>query len=415
MKPGSMKSLMFLSQFLRDMRSQKLRTFLTIFGIIWGTISVVLLLGFGVGLGRQLKKNYHGMGEGLLIIWPGKTSISYQGLNKGRQLRFREDDAFLLEREIQQIKEICPEYSRWGVELKYKKNTYSVHVRGIYPIYEKMRNVIPERNSRFLNKIDIEQKRRSIFLGSKVKEELFKDEPAVGKYVSLNGIPFQVVGILIKKSQNSSYGGRDETTAFISATAFSAIFGHKYINNLIVKGNDPRQNEFLQESILQVLGKKYRFHPEDSEAILVWDMMEAERLFFAFNLGFNIFLGVVGAFTLIVGGIGVSNIMNVVVEERTKEIGLKMALGAKKKFVLSQFLFETLLIILTGGGIGLILSYGIILIFPSSGTEEYIGRPTFSLEVSLVTVALLGLIGFISGFFPARRAANLSPVEALKS
>lgn len=409
-----MKSLMFISQFLRDVKSQKLRTFLTIFGIIWGTISVVLLLGFGVGLGRQLKKNFHGMGEGLLIIWPGRTSIPYQGLNKGRQLRFREEDAFLLEREIHQIKDICPEYSRWGVELKYKKNTYSANVRGVYPVYEKMRNVIPEMGSRFLDKIDIEQKRRVIFLGFKVKKELFGDEPAVGKYISLNSIPFQVVGVLVKKTQNSSYGGRDETTTFISATTFSEIFGYKYINNIIVRGNDPRQNEFLQKRILQVLSKKFRFHPEDSEAIWVWDMMEAERLFFAFSLGFNIFLGIVGAFTLIVGAIGVSNIMNVVVEERTKEIGLKMALGAKKRFVLLQFLFETLLIILSGGAIGLAISYGIIRIFPSSSIEQYIGKPTFSLEVAVVTVALLGFIGFISGFSPARRASNLNPVEAIR-
>lgn len=410
-----MKLFMFLSQFFRDMKAQKLRTFLTIFGIIWGTIAVVLLLAFGVGLGRQLKKNWHGLGEGFIIVFPGKTSMPFQGLNKGRQLRFREEDAFFLKREIRQINQISPEYARWDVKIRYGKNTYSARVRGVYPVYGDMRNIVPERGGRFLNKTDIEQKRRVIFIGNKIKEELFKENSAVGKYITLNGIPFQVVGFLIEKIQNSSYGGRDESTTFIPATTFSSIFGHKYINNMIIKAKNPSQNESLKKNILRVFAKKYNFHPEDEEALGIWDLMEYEKLFVTLGLGFNIFLGIVGVFTLIVGGIGVSNIMNVVVEERTKEIGLKMALGAKKRFILTQLLFETLLLTLTGGAIGLVISYGIIFIFPSSSTEEFIGRPTLSLGVAVVAVAFLGLVGFISGFSPARRASNLNPVEALRS
>lgn len=410
-----MKSFMFISQLFRDMRSQKLRTFLTMFGIIWGTISIVLLLAFGVGLDRQMKKNFHGMGEGLIIVWAGKTSMPFQGMNKGRQIQLREEDAFLLEREIPQIKHALPEYNQSGIGMKYQKNGYSARVRGVYPIYGEMRNVIPERSGRFVDKIDFDKKRRVAFLGYQVKEELFKDEPAEGKYLSLSGVPFQVVGVLIEKIQNSSYGGRDESTVFIPASTFSTLFGHKYINNMIIQGNDPRQNEFIKERIYQVLGKKYRFHPEDKETLWIWDMMENEKVFSSIMLGFNLFLGLVGAFTLIVGGIGVSNIMNIVVEERTKEIGLKMALGAKKRFVLSQFLFETLLITLIGGALGIAVSYGIILVFPAGGIEEYVGRPAFSLPVAVAAVSLLGLIGFVSGLAPARHAANLNPAEALRS
>lgn len=410
-----MKSFMFLSQFIRDMRSQKLRTFLTIFGITWGTISVVLLLGFGVGMGRQMSKNMHGLGEGIIILWPGRTSMAYLGLSKGRALRFREEDAFLLAREIPEIKYVSPEYSRGGVKLKYEKNTYAAQTRGVYPVYGEMRNVIPERGGRFINSRDVEQKRRVVFIGSKVKDELFKDELVIGKYIFVNSVPFQVTGVMIKKMQNSMYEGPDESAVFIPATTFSSFFGYKYISNMIIQAHDPFKNEFIQERILQVLGQKYRFHPKDTEALSIWDTMEGEKITHAVMLGFNIFLGIVGAFTLIVGGIGVSNIMNVVVEERTKEIGLKMALGAKKAFVLLQFLFETLLITLLGGAIGLGLSYGIILIFPEGGVSEWIGRPTLSLDVAIVTIVLLGIIGFISGFAPARRAANLHPVDAIRS
>jgi len=411
-----MKSFMFLSQFIRDMRSQKLRTFLTVFGIIWGTISVVLLLGFGLGVGRQMSENMHGLGEGIIILWPARTSLAYQGLSKGRALRFREEDAFLVKQEIPQIKSISPEYSRYGVKLKYEKNTYSAQIQGIYPEYEDMRNVIPDRGGRFIDDIDIKLRRRVIFIGYKIKEELFKEESAIGKYVFVNAVPFQIIGVLIKKTQNSTYGNPDESIGFIPATTFSTFFGHKYISNMIIQARDSSLNELIKKRLFQVLGKKYKFSPEDTEALSLWDTMEGERIFNAIMVGFNVFLGIVGAFTLIVGAIGVSNIMNVVVEESTKEIGLKMALGAKKGFILAQFLFETLLITLIGGAIGLVVSYGIIVIFPRGGSiEEFIGRPTLSLEVALITVALLGCVGFISGFGPARRAANLNPVEAIRS
>jgi putative ABC transport system permease protein len=388
---------------------------LTVFGIVWGTVSIVLLLGFGVGMGRQMRKDMHGMGEGIIILWPARTSISYQGLNKGRALRFLEEDAFLLKREVPQVDSISAEFSRWNIPLKNEKNTYSAMIRGVYPVYGEMRNIIPERGGRFIDPLDLEHKKRVVFLGDEIKKELFRDSSAVGRYVMLNGVPFLVVGTLLEKKQNSSYGSRDSTAAIIPASTFSSLFGTKYISNLVVKGRTPREHESLKKRMLQVFAKKYKFHPEDKEAVWVWDVAESEKMFEAVMLGFNLFLGIVGAFTLIVGGIGVSNIMNVVVEERTREIGLKMALGAKKRYVLSQFLFETLLITLIGGAIGLAISAAIIAVFPQSSISEEIGQPSFSLQVALITVALLGLIGFLAGFAPARRAANLNPVEALRS
>jgi putative ABC transport system permease protein len=410
-----MKAFMFFSHLLRDVRAQKTRTVLTVFGIVWGTVSIVLLMGFGVGLGRQMTKNMHGMGEGIMIVWPVRTSISYQGFNKGRSLDFLEEDAFLLQREVPQVETISAEYSRWNITLRKDKNSYSALVRGVYPIYAEMRNIIPDRGGRFIDPLDLEQKRRVVFLGNKLKEELFQSEPAVGGYVMLNSIPFLVVGVLREKKQDSSYGSRDEVAAMIPASTFSSVFGTKYIENFVVKGRDPREHDALKARMLQVLAKKYKFHPEDKEAVWIWDVAESEKMFRAVMIGFNLFLGIVGAFTLIVGGIGVSNIMNVVVEERTREIGLKMALGAKKRYVLTQFLLETLLITLVGGAVGLGLSVGIIAVFPESSISEEIGRPAFSLEVALITVGLLGLIGFLAGFSPARRAANLNPVEALRS
>jgi putative ABC transport system permease protein len=410
-----MKSGMFLGQFLRDMRAQKTRTILTLFGITWGTVSIALLLGFGTGVGRQMSVNMHGMGQGLMIVWPARTSRPFFGLGKGRALRFREEDAALLAAEIPDIESVSPEYFRSGVELRFGKQTYSGQIRGVLPVYADMRNVIPSSGGRFLDDLDVRNKRRVIFLGDKLKDELFRSGEAVGSYLSVNGIPFQVVGSLKPKRQNSSYNGRDEYASFIPVSTFAAVFGQRYISDIVVQAVDPARNVELRKDINRVLGRKYRFDPEDMEAVAVWDMTEGERITDSIMLGFNLFVGIVGAFTLIVGGIGVSNIMNVVVEERRKEIGLKMAIGARKRFVLSQFLFETLFITAVGGSIGLGLSAFLIAVFPTTGVEEEIGRPVFSLETALVAVAVLGFVGLVSGLGPARRAAGLNPVDALRS
>jgi putative ABC transport system permease protein len=409
-----MHILMFATQFLRDMRSQKLRTFLTIFGIIWGTASVVLLLAFGKGLHAQNQESMHGLGEGIVILWGGKTSKPYMGFGRGRWIGLREEDAILLKNEIKELGGISPEYSRWSTTMRYKKNTVTQNMVGIYPIFGELRNIYPELGGRFINSIDLEDKKRVVFIGNELKEDLFGKDEAVGKYIFIDNVPFLVVGVMKKKSQDSSYSGRDENKAFIPAATFAAMYGYKYVNNIIFKPKDPREVEPVKKQVYEVLGKKNKFDPEDKEALAMWDTSEMEKFLTYFFLAFRAFLAIIGTFTLIVGGIGVSNIMNVVVEERTKEIGIKMSLGAKKRHILSQFVFETLMITFVGGAIGFMFAFMVVKVFPYFKLEDYMGTPEISLSVGLIAVGVLGLVGFISGFFPARRAANLNPVQALK-
>lgn len=396
------------------MRSQKLRTFLTLFGIIWGTAAVVLLLAFGKGLHAQNQKSMHGMGEGIVILWGGRTSKPYLGFGRGRSIPLREEDALLLNKEIREMGGVSPEYSRWNATMRYKKNTVTQNMVGIYPFFGELRNIYAEIGGRFINPLDLESKGRVAFIGDKLKEDLFGKDEAIGKYIFIDNVPFLVIGVMKKKQQDSSYSGRDENKAFIPATTFAAMYGFRYVNDVIFKPKDPRQTESVKKQVYKVLGKKYKFDPEDKEALMMWDTSEFEKFLTYFFLAFRAFLAIIGTFTLIVGGIGVSNIMNIVVEERTKEIGIKMSLGAKKRHILSQFIFETLLITLVGGVVGFMFAWVVVKIFPFFKLEEYMGIPEISFLSTLIAVGVLGLVGLISGFFPARRAANLNPVQALK-
>jgi putative ABC transport system permease protein len=284
---------------------------------------------------------------------------------------------------------------------------------GANPIFAAMRNLIPQTGGRYVNDLDMDERRRIVFLGDGLKKDLFGDEEAVGKYVNVNGVPFLVVGVMKAKEQDSNYQGSDTDRASIPATTFRAMYGQQKYGNFVLQVADADTVEVAKDKVIATLAKIHRFDPTDSEAVRMWDVTENEKFLRSFMLGFRIFLGVMGVLTLVVAGIGVSNIMNVVVEERTKEIGVKMALGARQRAIIGQLLFETLLLTALGGAIGFAISAGICAAFPAS-LDEYVGTPAISLQVGATTTAVLGLIGFLAGFFPARSAARLNPVEALR-
>ncbi len=408
-----MTSLSFLRQMLQDVRHQKVRTLLTLFGITWGTVSVSLLVAFGEGLEKRIRKNQHGLGENIVIAWPSKTSLPYEGLGKGRKIRVGEEDIEALRREIPTAN-FSGEYERDKSTFRRERVRLSPQMSANSPIFAVMRNIVPAAGGRYVNDLDLDRRRRVLFLGDKLKQDLFGEGEAVGQTVMVNNVPFLVIGVLQKKEQDSSYSGRDQDKAFMPETSYRGLFSERYVSNFIFQAKDASLTPEVTRKVYEVLGRRYKFDPNDKEAIGMWDTTEGEKFFRVFFGTFRAFLGIIGSFTLIVGGIGVSNIMYVVVEERTREIGIKLAVGAKPRFIQGQFLAETLLLTALGGVMGFVITLGLLAVFPSLGLDEYVGTPEVSPLVILTTASLLGIIGFVAGYFPARRASLLDPVVALK-
>jgi putative ABC transport system permease protein len=414
-----MQTLLIFRLFLRDLKKQRKRITLTIMALAWGTISIVLLLSFGEGLKRSLTKAQHGIGEDIVVMWGGQTSIPYQGLGKGRRIWFIDEDVELLKKRIPEIELIGGEYARWGVSLTYRKNTVSEHVTGVYPSFKDMRAHYSEMGGRFIDDVDMQNKRRVVFLGNELKKRLFgESEDAIGKTIILNNIPFTVIGVMIKKMQMGMYGGPDWDKATIPATTFKAIFGYKYLNNIVYKPKDASKAEEVKNEILRVLGGKYKFDPKDDKALSLWDVIEGQKIFNKVLIGFHIFLGIIGGLTLLIAGIGVANIMYVAVKERTREIGIKMALGAKRFHIMSQFLLESMLIAILGGGLGIVISVIIVEIWGAIPVKadwmQWIGKPVISMEIAVITSIILGAIGILAGIFPSRKAATVNPIESLR-
>lgn len=409
--------LELLKEFWQDLKIHKTRALLTIMAIAWGTIAVVLLLAFGEGLSRQMQNGLLNAGNRIMIVYGGETGLAFQGLPKGRRVRMVEEDTGLLQQAIPMIAALSAQYRR-NVSLTYKKFTTTTECEGVNPEFEEMRRMYPAAGGRFLNETDVAQQRRVLFLGGEIAGEIFGAEDPIGKTLLVDGVPFTVVGLMQKKIQTSMNNGPDVRRAVMPYTTFRTRYGYKYVNSILVRPSDPTRQEQVKSEIYRVLGRKYNFDPGDERALGIWDFIEQEKIGAKISLGIAIFLGSVGLLTLLIAGVGVANIMYIVVKERTREIGIKMAVGARRRVILAQFTFEALLIAMIGGALGLLFSVGVItgvrLLPAEDGPMQFLGRPVLSNVTMLLTTSLLMIIGLLAGFFPARKAASVDPVESLR-
>lgn len=410
-----------INQTVGSILAHKLRSFLTMFGIIWGIASVILLVGLGQGFNKDQKDRMKTIGVDLAIIWGGRTSAQAGGYAAGRQIRLSVSDAEAIKREANLIKTVSPELRRGVFEVS-RHNAASRPVRGVWPEYQRFRSLKVEEG-RLMDDGDEHDGRRVVLLGVEARNQLFPGKPAVGETLTMAGSPYTVIGVLEKKKQNGSYGsGPDNTQLFVPYSSMARDFPPPerpgifkgWINNMVVEVADPEHHEEAMKQIYEILGKRHHFDPTDEDALFIWDTMQGSKLMSRVFGVMTFFFGAVAVMTLSLGGIGVMNIMLVAVTERTREIGLRKSLGARPEDIRNQFFAESAALTLISGALGLMIGVGLCIGMGMLPLPDFVPHPLISPIAITVSLATLGLITVAAGMYPAQRAAQLSPIECLR-
>jgi putative ABC transport system permease protein len=405
--------------FLQSATLGRKRAFLTIAAIAWGTVAILLLLSFGEGLKQQLGKNSRAMGENIGVMWMSETTKAWKGMNPGRPIRVRIDDIPLLASRLPELESLIGEVSNSRTNLTHDKKTVAGRVKGVNYPYGEARKQYPVAGGRFLSPLDEAERRRVIFLGDEVARDIFGSEDPVGQTLLVANAPFTVVGVMQKKTQMGAYSGMDKDHTLIPITTFKALFGRPTVHNLVIRVSDGSKMKDAIARTREVIAAKYGFDPTDERALPTWDTVESQKIMRNVSTGIQMFLGIIGALTLLIGGVGVANIMYAVVKERTREIGVKMALGAKAGWITGPFVLEGLSYTLVGGVAGMLIAALLVLgmsFIPTDGNKvmEFLGTPKLSLPIGVATASILGVVGLLAGYFPARRAASIDPASTLR-
>lgn len=413
--------LEILIQAWTALRRNPLRSFLTMLGIVWGIVAVTVLIAYGNSFRSVLVGAFDAFGKSAVICWPGQTGEQAGGERAGKRIRFEKDDRDAILQEATLVKAVSLETVRW-LPISYGDRLSQTAIRGVYPEYGEMRNEVPSEG-RWISPEDFQERRRVVFLGGRLREQLFSGRPPVGETVRIGGMRFNVVGVMDRKMQMSNYFTSDDECAWIPYTAAGDLWDTRYASVLVFSPVAPRFEKPATEQVRAAMAKRQRFSPTDQRAMITMGREQFRPIIDGITIGLQVLLLFIGALTLGIGGVGVMNIMLVTVDERTREIGLRRALGARRRHVLAQFLSEALVLTLAGGVIGIALAYGIAAAvgsLPLLGPlfEDTSGKGDIHLHISLGTVALstlvLVLVGVVSGLVPAVRAARLNPVEALR-
>ena len=403
----------------QTLTAHRLRTGLTMFGLAWGIVSITMMTAAGDGFREGQRRVMEKFGDNIVIVWPGRTSLQAGGERAGRKIWWTTRDHEALVPLCPSCQYIMPELTRGSIPVRSAYNSASLLISGNQPPYQRIR-YLPAAEGRYFTWEDDRNGRRVAFLGSEARKQLFGSHKALGERISIGEFPYEVIGVMQNKEQDSSYDGRDVEKIFVPYGAMIRDLPNRppmppeTIDQFIVKAKSMEAHEDCLRELRRGLAAVHNFDPNDKEAAHTWDTVKETKGFISMANGMKFFLGAMGVITLLLGGIGTMNVMLVAVRERTREIGLRLAVGATRGQILELFFLETFLIVFGSGAIGFGVAHGLCAAVNTLKMPPYFAGLIATWQVSLACVLLLGLVAFLSALYPASRAASVDPVEALR-
>ena len=410
-----------ISQSLASLNRNRTRSGLTMLGIIWGLVTVVLLLSYGRSVGSEVLRGFQGIGSNIVMVWGGQTSMQAGGERSGQKVHLKEGDAEAVRDSLPFLSGVSRE-SDDSFAVKYGPKIVNISSKAIDLPYGRMRNLNVE-TGRFFEPADFSEQRQVIIFGAHAAQQLFNGFPPVGETVMVEGQPFTVIGVLRNKIQDSSNNGPDNENVFIPFPLMRTLRQQRDPGSIVFMPSTPAMHLEAIQAVRAVLAQRHHFDPRDEKAINSWDTIEDAKGIMAFSIALQVLLGIIGAMTLAVGGVGVMNIMLVSVTERTREIGIMKALGARRRDILAQFLLESFVLTFIAGIAGMAIAALTAHLVPpmplysdiyktANHEGDIILRASGSTMV--VSFIILALVGIVSGFLPALRAARMDAVVALR-